>query len=411
MPQGWRLVLGFGSAGVELSVGGVGIRRGWGLSYTAGMETRPLTFLGMTLRNLYRQRLRTSLTILGVSVGVVAMVAFTAVVRGMWAATQGSITAGGTDLLVFQKGVAGDIFSSLDEKKTEASLRAVPGVADVGAALTHVMPVGGKPFFITFGVRPDDYSSKSTTLISGRTIKADDEVALGKLAASALDKKVGDTLTIWGREYKVVGIFETEVVFYNGALVMNLTALQKLTKRPGLVTTFQIKVAPGEKPVEVSWRIEKANPDVVAIASAAQYNKVDNGLDMIAKLQVAVSVLSMIVGGLIVLNTMWMSVHERTKEIGVLRAVGWSRRRVIGMILLESLGVGVMACVIGTPLGFGLANATTLWSTTSRFIQPVFDAEPVLVSMVVGVLLSILGGFAPAWRASRISPVEALRYE
>ncbi len=375
------------------------------------MQTRPLTFFGMTLRNLYRQRLRTSLTILGVSVGVVAMVAFTAVVRGMWAATQGAITAGGTDLLVFQAGVAGDIFSVLDEKKTEASLRAVPGIADVGAAMTHLMPVGGKPFFIVFGVRPEDYSSKNTNLIEGRAIQTEDEVALGRLAAKALKKKVGDTITASGRTFQIVGVFETEVVFYNGAMVMHLAALQKLTKKPGQVTAFQVKVSPGEKPVEVSWRIEKANPDVVAIASASQYNKVDSGLDAIAALQVAVSVLATVIGGLIVLNTMWMSVHERTKEIGVLRAVGWSRQRVIGMILAESCCVGLVACVVGGPLGFAIANLTTVWSQTSRFIQPVFDAAPVVGSLVVGVALSILGGVAPAWRASRISPVEALRYE
>jgi ABC-type antimicrobial peptide transport system permease subunit len=81
------------------------------------------------------------------------------------------------------------------------------------------------------------------------------------------------------------------------------------------------------------------------------------------------------------------------------------------MILTESIGVGLLACMVGSPLGFALANLTTAWSYTNRFIQPVFDGTPILGAIVVGVVLSILGGLAPAWRAARISPVEALRYE
>jgi len=372
---------------------------------------RPLTLLGLTCRNLYRQKLRTSLTILGVAVGIVAMVAFTAVVRGMWRASQSSITAGGTDLLVFQSGVAADFFSVLNEEKTRAALMEIPDIQDVAAALTHIMPVEGHPLFLVFGVHPDEYSARNNYIVEGRAIQAEDEILLGRLAKKALNKTIGGTVTLGGKQYRVVGIFETEVVFYNGAIVMDLPVLQKLARKAGLVSTFQIKVRPSVKPLEVSWKIEQKHRDLVAIGGAAQYNKVDAGLDIVDALQFAVSVLATFVGGLIVLNTMWMSVHERTREIGVLRSIGWSKGRIIGMILSESCGVGLIACLVGSPLGFVLASLTTKWSLASRFVQPVFDAAPVIGALCVAIALSIMGGLAPAWRAARISPVEALRYE
>ncbi|HUN81192.1 MAG TPA: ABC transporter permease, partial [Phycisphaerae bacterium] len=215
------------------------------------MIPKPLTPAGMVWRNLYRQPLRTSLTIIGVAVGVIGMVAITAVVRGMWAASHNSIHAGGTDLLVFQSGVAGDIFSVLDEEKTRASLMAIPGIADAAAALTHVSPVEGKPFFIVFGIHAEDYSSRENQIIEGRMLQGEKEVLLGKLAKSALGKKVGDHVTIAGRRFTIAGIFESEVVFYNGAILLDLPALQKLTKREGQVSVFQVKCKPGFKPQEV----------------------------------------------------------------------------------------------------------------------------------------------------------------
>ncbi len=124
-----------------------------------------------------------------------------------------------------------------------------------------------------------------------------------------------------------------------------------------------------------------------------------------------VSFLALVIGSLIVANTMWMSVNARTREIGILRAVGWSRRRIMAMILIESAGVGLIACALGCLLGVGLAELTTWMPMFRLFSSPVYDAVPFLTALAVAVVLSIGGGAAPAWRASRISPVEALRYE
>jgi putative ABC transport system permease protein len=108
---------------------------------------------------------------------------------------------------------------------------------------------------------------------------------------------------------------------------------------------------------------------------------------------------------------MWMSVSQRTREIGVLRAVGWSRRSVMGMVFLEAAGIGLLACPLGGALGVGLALFTTIVPTVNQFVDPVFSAPTFLQAFAVAMLLSVIGAAMPSIRAANISPVEALRHE
>jgi putative ABC transport system permease protein len=192
---------------------------------------------------------------------------------------------------------------------------------------------------------------------------------------------------------------------------MSIPRLQKITRKEGLVTSFQVFVRPGVEPEMVAERIERNNPNLFAIASAEQYKKVDQGLEIANDMVGVISFLAIVIGSVIVTNTMWMTVHERTREIGVLRAVGWARSRIVAMIIIESTWVGMLACVVGCLLGAGLAKLSMLLPFASQFVDPVFDWQPFAVAAGVAVSLSIVGGALPAWRAARISPVEALRYE
>ena len=136
-------------------------------------------------------------------------------------------------------------------------------------------------------------------------------------------------------------------MFINGAVVLSLPELQRIAAKEGRVTAFQVYLQPDADPAAVIERVESAHPNLVAIGDAAQYGKVDQGLEMIDGTVWVISLLALIVGSIIVANTMWMSVLERTREIGVLRAVGWSRQRIVTMILIEAAGVGLIACVVG----------------------------------------------------------------
>ena len=377
------------------------------------MPARPpaLTLFRMTTRNLYRRRMRTTLTAVGVAMGVVAIVAFAAVANGMWDAVNVGIHFDDADLIVLQSGVAADIFSLLDEKETGEALRAVPGVARATPALWHVLPIEGQPFVLMLGARLEDLRARERNLVAGRAPAADNEVTIGTIASRVLEKGVGDKLDIFGDEYDIVGVYQSGMVFFDGAIAISLPRLQELAGKEGRVTVFQIHVEPGVEPAVVSERIENACPDVAAIGEAAEYKKVDQGLEIMRDMVWIVSLVAIIIGSVIITNTMWMSVLERTREIGVLRAVGWSRRRIVLMIVLEAAGVGVIACVIGSLAGSGLAELSTKMRGSEQFIRPSYTIGPYLLALGVAVALSVIGALLPAWRAARISPAEALRYE
>jgi putative ABC transport system permease protein len=111
------------------------------------------------------------------------------------------------------------------------------------------------------------------------------------------------------------------------------------------------------------------------------------------------------------LNTMLMSVLERTREIGVLRALGWQRRQVVGMILKESLVLGLVGGVCGILLGMGLVWAVKLIPFVGGMLEPHYGAALLARAVIVALVAGTIGGLYPAWRATRMRPVEALQYE
>jgi putative ABC transport system permease protein len=125
----------------------------------------------------------------------------------------------------------------------------------------------------------------------------------------------------------------------------------------------------------------------------------------------ATSVIALLLGSLGVLNTMMMAVFERTGEIGLLRALGWRRKRVLILILGEALTLGVVGSVLGLLLGLAGVQAIQLSPTASVFISPELPLRAVVAGSLLGVVLSVLGGFYPALRAAALNPTEALRHE
>ena len=356
--------------------------------------------------------MRTTLTAVGVSIGVMAIVSFTTMVRGLWQSVEGGIHVYGSELLVFQANIAADILSILDEKSTREKLLAVPGVDMAIGTLWHILPVADRPFCLFLGLRKVDFGNDRGNLLRGRYPENDDEILLGTIAARNVFKKdVGDTVEIRGRTYTVVGVFQSGVIFIDGAIIMCLPRLQEIAAKPDQVTVFQVHLDEGVDPETVATQIERRYPDLVAVGQASEYNKADQGLIVANGMVWGVSFLAIVIGGIIVANTMWMTVLERTRQIGILRAVGWSRGRIVAMIILEATGIGLLAMVIGCPAGVGLAKLAASLRVTEQFIQPVFDAQPFLLALLISVVLSVLGALLPAWRAAQISPAEALRYE
>jgi putative ABC transport system permease protein len=261
---------------------------------------------------------------------------------------------------------------------------------------------------------PGSLVFRGIRILSGRSLEAGDErgVLLGRVLALNLDKKDGDHLDVAGEPFHVVGIFESVSLFENGALVMPLATLQKMMGRDGQVTGLVVRAnASDPKAVEaLKTRIESAIKGVAAIPARDQVQG-DTQIRLARAMAWTTAAVALMLGSVGMLNTMLMSIFERTREIGILRAVGWRRRRVLALVLGEACVLALSGTVLGTVLAVVGLRALTLAPTARGFIDPNLPPEVLVIALIMGLGLSVLGGLYPAARAAALDPTEALRYE
>ena len=203
------------------------------------------------------------------------------------------------------------------------------------------------------------------------------EMILGKIAAESLNKTVGDNIDIFGEEFKITGIYETGNFIQDGGAYVSINKLQNLTGNDNKVSSIAVKVNENANVTEVSNNIADEYPNELSTTTAAdQANRINDALGYVDTATWAISLLAILIGGVGVINTMIMSVYDRTREIGVLKAVGWRSRRILGMILGESIVLTLMAGVVGTAVGVVGVNVVLAYSSTfGTMIQPVYSIE------------------------------------
>ncbi len=369
-----------------------------------------MTFLSLVLKNLLRQRVRTLLTVVGITVGIATVVALGAVTAGMKGTADDFITAGGAQFIVAQKGAADLSFSRLDATVLPR-VAAVAGVGAVSGVQLEILKVGSNPFFFLGGVEPSMLRSQGLDLTRGRLPRAGDEVVLGVGAAADLGAGVGSTVTLGRTPLTVVGVYDSQVVWQRGGGFAPLDTVQRMVDRPGIVTLAYVTVEQGVDPDTVAAEVRRRVPEVVTISGAEEYGQVDQGFTLVDGASTAISVLAILIGGIGVMNTMVMAIFERTREIGVLRAVGWPAGRVLRMVLSESLVLCLAAAVLGALVGVALVQLVVQIPSVSGLVLPAYPPGVFLRALVVALAVGLLGAVYPAARATRLTPMEALRYE
>jgi putative ABC transport system permease protein len=371
-----------------------------------------LSFLTLILKNLFRQPVRTGLTVLGISIGITTVVALGVVTSSLKASAGELINLGGSDFMVAQEGAADLSFSIVPQEDVD-SLSQEPDVAHVEGILFHIARVGSNPFFFLGGREAGALAQKPPNMVQGEVWESDAaaEIILGQRAADDLGAGVGDTVEIEDIDLTVTGIYQTGVLYEDGGGYAPLPVVQEMAGKTGVVTAAFVTVEEGASPSEVADRIEAEYPNLATVSNIDEYQKVDQGMQMLNAANIAISVLAVGIGAIGVMNTMVMSVFERTREIGVLRAVGWSGRRILRMIISESLLLCIVAAVVGSALGVLATRAILLIDTVANLLEPQYDFGIFLRALAVAVFVALAGAAYPAWRAARLMPMEALRYE
>jgi putative ABC transport system permease protein len=320
----------------------------------------------------------------------------------------------GTDIAVVQKTF---LNTSVDES-AGAKLQALPTVAQATPMILNMMDLTPEINALVYGWKADSYEFESLTLKSGRRFHdGRPEVMLGDLLAENLNKKAGDSLEIQGSAFTVTGVYHGGSALEAGAVIMPLDELQQIASLQGKVTAFHVRLRPApasESPRRYLERaqvqIEAALPGLRAVPAAERAS--NNQLVVLAHAAAwGTSSIALLIGILGIANTMAMSVFERTQEIGILRALGWKRWRVLLLIQSEAAVLGFTGGILGMAIGCGSLRALAHLPQTASIASASFPLLLLVEALGIAVLAGLVAGAIPAWRGARLSPVEALRHD
>jgi putative ABC transport system permease protein len=264
-------------------------------------------------------------------------------------------------------------------------------------------------------------------LASGRKLTAADEgsnvVVLGADLAKQFKATTGGTVQLRGKTFQVVGIQQPTGTAPDTEAMVPFAAAQQFlfsdlppimasqVTAADLVAGFTVYPTKGTDTEVLAKAIEKAVPSSSAMTGADFNKTIAASVGVFDTMVVGIGLISLIVGGLSIVNTMAMSVAERTREIGIRRAIGAKRRRIVRELITEAALIGFIGGLLGLGLGalvVTLANSAGQASGTVLFQ---LTASGAVTAVVFAVVLGMLAGFVPALGAARLDPVEALRFE
>jgi putative ABC transport system permease protein len=387
-----------------------------------------------TLRNLFRRKLRTGLTVTGITVGIWALVVFGSMGNKISALVDGGSVYYADKVVVSQSTLYSTTAQPLSISVAD-QLGAIPGVAAVNPEITMLFDdnsgtqsMGMPPMIVGFRAGASEgHDNFKTVIAQGRETTIADEgsnvVVLGSDLARKFNKAPGDSLVIRGETFLVVGVSEPTLTAPDTSAVVPLDVAQRLfvntlpamlrskVQPSEIVTSIVVYPETGHAPAEVAAAIKAALPDVSIMTGADFDKEVGGSVQIFNTILMGIGLISLVVGGLSVINTMAMSVAERTREIGIKRAIGAGRGRVLRELVTESAAIGLLGGLIGLAFGALVVTLANDAGRSSGNVLFLLTPNTALTAVAFSTILGALAGFVPALHAARLDPVSALRYE
>jgi putative ABC transport system permease protein len=371
-----------------------------------------MNLVGFAFRNLQRRSIRTSLSIVSIGLAVGSALALIAISRSIEDSTREGMDEIGDDVIVTQRG-ASDLFGGFLPQQIADQIAHVPGVARATGELVLFAPSERSRNVLAVGWPDTSHLWKSAPIREGRMpAPGERRVALlGDNLADALGKSVGDTIELLGEKFRVIGITKYATVINRGTALVPLSDLQEVTYRQRQVSMIHVNFNRNLKPAEIA-RIKEAIESLgrTTVSTASEILQNDRNFAILKAVSLAVSIIALAMGALNVLNALLMATQERTREIGIIAAIGWTDARIMSSIVIE----GSLMCAVGCVMGIFLSYLASLLfpaiPTIGNYIS--FRPSPglILPTVTAAFVLCVIGSLYPAWRAIRVPPAVALRH-
>ncbi|MFA6065128.1 MAG: ABC transporter permease [archaeon] len=389
-----------------------------------------------SIKNLRRAGMRTVLTLIGVIIGIAAIVSLLSIGQGLNVAVEQQFQSLGSNTIFVIPGAAARGLAGV--KLTDNDLTQLEGIRGVNAVVpiygaAAILEYNGQKINIQVSAADAEKSSifDSTgyfDVAEGRTFYKNDSSAVligDKIASTYFDRTITPRkiVLINGVPFTVIGIMKPQAQSFGGgpntgtSVFMSLDAFNKIAKNISPSIIF-VKTDSGS---DVSYAVteikdyldKKYGEKSVTVSSADDLLKQVNAILGVITLVIAgIGGISLIVGGIGIMNAMITAVLERTKEIGLMKALGAANQRILIMFILEAGFIGLIGGIIGVVIGYSLSALIALLGTSSGFaLTAVMTPEITIGSLIFALIIGIVSGLLPAIRAANLDPVVALRYE
>jgi len=400
-------------------------------------------YFQIAIKNLRTRSLRSLLTILGVVIGVFLVVALLSLSRGIENAILTQIRTMGENVLMVMPGGADDLMTAMmgGMMLTNENIRAIEKTEGVDLVVPILWRAetarhGGETKTVFLFGYPREGGQKFLIdnmgfhLTQGSWPRAGGrEVIVGPLVPAEIfpGMKVGDEIVIEGRRYRVAGVLRSLGNRQDDSMVaLDLEHLRQITGiREGAhfaSVSIQEGLSPDDVRANIMAELEESQkrargrgdtPPFTVFTREQVSDMVSSIMLMLQLLIFSVAFIAVLVGAIGITNTMYTSVRDRTKEIGVMKAVGAKNSDITKVFLIESGIIGLIGGMGGVVLGIGLAKLVELYLRINPIVPLEVIISPLLVLLVLAFsfLIGCVSGFFPARRAAKLSPVDALRYD
>jgi putative ABC transport system permease protein len=371
-----------------------------------------MNLIGLAIRNLQRRKVRSSLSILSIAIAVGSALALIGISRSIEDSTREGMEEIGDDVVVTQRG-ASDLFGGYLPLQVADRVALIPGVARVSGELFLFASSERGRTVLSVGWPENSYLWKAVPIREGRVPAAGEShvAVLGDSVADALGKSIGDMIELQGEKFRVIGIAKYASVVNRGIVMVPLQDLQEATYRQRQISMIHViyarNLVTGDT-VRIKDAIESLGR--VSVSTANEVLQNDRNFSILKAVSVAVSIIALGMGVLNVLNALLMATQERTREIGIIAAIGWTDRQIMSSIVIEGLLMCALGCVLGIVLSFFAALLFPMIPTIGNYISFRPSLGLILPTVVAAFVLCMIGSLYPAWRAIRLPPAVALRH-